>query len=174
MKSTKYSKAAAARIIGKSRATIARHIKSGKLTSELDQDENEVLDASELYRVYGDACDFEREEKRGQIKETPRSDAVSNDAVTAMQKQLTRQYESEIEHLKQALDKALDVTKLLEDRSSETNAWQGQLDAMSEKIANQTEKQIATLKQEHDEQILRLRRALYKERNKSFWQRLFR
>jgi len=72
MTNTKYSKSAAARIIGKSRATISRHIKLGKLSCEVDGNNSEVLDGAELYRVYGDDCKFDREEKRGLTNEPNR------------------------------------------------------------------------------------------------------
>jgi len=180
MTSTKYSKSAAARIIGKSRATIARHIKSGKLSCEVDESNNEVLDGAELYRVYKDDCKFDREEKRGQAPETKRSEteaAGSVAAMKAMQEQLTGQYVAQIDHLQLALEKAQDgqnrVTLLLEQRSTDTTAWQASLDAMSEKIANQTDKQISVLQERHDNELKKLKRALHIERNKSFWQNLF-
>jgi len=180
MTNTKYSKSAAARIIGKSRATISRHLKSGKLSCEVDENNNEVLDGAELYRVYGDDCKFDREEKRGQTTETKRSEmdpANSVAAIKAMQEQLTGQYIAQIDHLQLALEKAQDgqnrVTLLLEQRSSDTTAWQASLDAMSEKIANQTEKQIYVLQERHDNELNKLKRALHKERNKSLWQKLF-
>jgi len=179
MTNTKYSKSAVARIIGKSRATISRHIKSGKLSSEVDEHGNEVIDASELHRAYGDDCRFEHEEKRGETSETKRSGAEPNDAVVAMkemQKQLIRQYEAQIDHLKDVLKAAQDgqnsVTKLLEDRSSESNTWQASLEAMSERIANRTEKRIQALQERHENEMIKLKRALYRERKRTWWQKL--
>lgn len=43
----------AARLTSKGRATIQRHIKSGKLSVSRDAAENPVIDVSELIRVYG-------------------------------------------------------------------------------------------------------------------------
>lgn len=43
----------AARLTGKSRATVQRHIKSGKLSIGKDAAGNPVIDTSELCRVYG-------------------------------------------------------------------------------------------------------------------------
>ncbi|NOY42794.1 MAG: hypothetical protein GXP26_13290 [Planctomycetes bacterium] len=153
---------------------------SGKLSFELDDDGNKTIEASELVRVYGDACKFDREEKRGQTTETKRSEAEPDSSIAAMkamQERLTGQYVAQIDHLQLALEKAQDgqnrVTLLLEQRSSDTTAWQASLDAMSEKIANQTEKQISVLQERHDSELSKLKRALYKERNKSFWQKLF-
>jgi len=48
----KISISEAARLTGKNRATLHRHIKSGKLSRFLDDDNNPVLDTSELIRVY--------------------------------------------------------------------------------------------------------------------------
>ena len=43
----------AARITGKSRSTLHRHIKSGKLSKTTDETGAPVIDTSELQRVYG-------------------------------------------------------------------------------------------------------------------------
>ena len=61
---TKYSISAASRITGKSRTTISKHLKQGKLSCEEGTDGAKLIDASELIRAYGDACDFGREEGR--------------------------------------------------------------------------------------------------------------
>ncbi|WP_335919109.1 hypothetical protein [Shewanella algae] len=44
----------AALSVGKSRVTLWRHIKSGKLSAERDRDGNPLVDTSELLRVYGE------------------------------------------------------------------------------------------------------------------------
>jgi hypothetical protein len=43
----------AARLTGKSRNTLHRHIKSGKVSKREDKDGNPVIDTAELIRVYG-------------------------------------------------------------------------------------------------------------------------
>lgn len=43
----------AARMAGKGRSTIQRHIKEGKLSAGKDESGNPVIDVSELIRVYG-------------------------------------------------------------------------------------------------------------------------
>lgn len=48
----KISISEAARLTGKNRSTLHRHINSGKLSKHLDDDNNPVLDTSELSRVY--------------------------------------------------------------------------------------------------------------------------
>jgi hypothetical protein len=49
----KVSLSEAARLTGKARVTIHRHIDKGKLTKEIDGTGNPVLDVAELERVYG-------------------------------------------------------------------------------------------------------------------------
>ena len=179
MTSTKYSISAASRIIGKSRATVSRHMKAGKLSYEIDREGNKLIEASELVRVYNDGCNFDREEKRGQTSETKRSESKSDDgaaAIKQMQDQLLGQYVAQIDHLQQALEKAQDgqnrVTLLLEQRSSTSREWQISLDAMTEKIANQTQTQLQIIQDRHNKEINQLKRILHSERKKSFWQKL--
>ena len=50
----KHSISEAARLSGKSRSTLHRHIKSGKLSKEPGPNGDPVIDTSELRRVYGD------------------------------------------------------------------------------------------------------------------------
>ena len=50
---SKVSLSEAARLTGKSRVTIHRHIEKGKLTKEIDGTGNPVVDIAELERVYG-------------------------------------------------------------------------------------------------------------------------
>lgn len=59
---TKYSITAAHRVTGKSRTTIQKHLKEGKLSATIGPDGTKLIDASELIRVYGAECDFRREE----------------------------------------------------------------------------------------------------------------
>ncbi|MCA9234324.1 MAG: hypothetical protein KDA44_02580 [Planctomycetales bacterium] len=180
MSKTKYSISAASRITGKSRATISRHTKAGTLSFELDRDNNKLIEGSELVRVYGDECDFSREEKRGRSIETARSESKPTEAhaaINAVREEQIKQYMAQIEHLQQALDKAQDsqnrITLLLEQRTTERTDWQDSLDAMAKTIADQTESQIKQLRTKHEQEILQLKRALHKERHKSLWQRLW-
>lgn len=179
MTKTRYSISAASRVTGLSRATIARHAKAGKLSFELDRDGNKEFDASELVRVYGDDCDFEREASRRNTNESPRSvakSAASSSAVDAVREEQIKQYQAQVEHLQRALDKAQEtgdrITLLLEDRSRAKGDWQASLDAMAKSIAEQTEKQLQQLRDGHNKEILQLKRALHHERNKTLWQRL--
>jgi hypothetical protein len=179
MSSTQYSVSAAARITGKGRATIARHCKTGKLSYTVNSEGNKEVAGSELVRVYGNDCDFGREVERTQLSDTNRSDSPSkgeHEAVATARAEQIRQYETQIEYLQQALNKAQEsqnrITLLLEQRSNEKGDWQKSLDAMARSLANQTSAEIAKFRSAHDQEIKQLKRALHQERNKSFWRRL--
>jgi len=180
MTNTKFSISAAARIIGKTRSTVRRHVEAGQLSVEIDNSGKKQIDASELSRVYGDQCRFQRAEKGATPSDTKRVETTGNStdsAVKAVQEQLIEQYVAQVDHLKEALSKAQDgqnrVSMLLENQSSETTAWQRQLDAMTEKLSNQTRTEIQELRRRHDDELKKIKRALYKERNKTIWRKLF-
>lgn len=62
----------AAKAVGKNRTTIWRHINTGKLSSERNNDGNPVVDTSELLRVYGEIINFATDtEERKQHQATP-------------------------------------------------------------------------------------------------------
>jgi hypothetical protein len=178
---TKFSISAVSRITGLSRPTIARHIKSKPISFEINELGHTLIDHSELLRVYGDRCNFVREEKRGQHSATLRSETSTIDQrspASALQDQLIQRYAEENEHLKLALDKALDyqnsVMKLLEDRSKhDSEKWQAALDAMSNKLANLADEQIEALRESHEQELLRLKRALQREAKKTWLDKLF-
>jgi len=180
MTNTKFSISAAARIIGKTRSTVRRHVEAGKLSVEMDRSGKKRIDASELTRVYGDDCRFERAEKGVKHSDTKRVETTGDDAVAAVkvvQEQLIEQYVAQIDHLKEALSKAQDgqnrVSMLLENQFSETSAWERQLDAMTEKLSNQTRTEIQELRRRHDDELKKIRRALHNERNKTVWEKFF-
>ena len=49
----KHSITEAAKLTGKARSTLHRHLKDGRLSKELDADGQPVIDTAELVRVYG-------------------------------------------------------------------------------------------------------------------------
>lgn len=62
----------AAKVVGKNRVTLWRHINAGKLSAERDRDGNPLVDTSELLRVYGVLKqDATHEPKKKQHNETP-------------------------------------------------------------------------------------------------------
>ena len=153
MGKTKYNISEAARIVGVSRTTIQRAInaKRNKLSYELDDNGNKLIDASELTRRYGNKCNFDRAETNGE----PEPKAAPSDE--SVHKKLIKQYEDQIADLRgqvaelnNSLAKALDVPKLLEDHSSKAkDAWQSSIDEMTEKITNDVEGKH----KEHEEKL---------------------
>jgi len=182
------------RVTGKSRTTIAAHMKSGKLSYTEDDNGNKVIDASELIRVYGDSCNFDQEHTTNAIP------AKGQDTQTAQMQPkrieldyLKQQLENErkererersflvdqIENLQDSLKTSQEghnrATLLLENQNSGAGDWKKSLKAMEARIANQ-EKTGRTYKEER-QKILRqnqsLKRALEQEKSKGFWQKLF-
>lgn len=181
MTSTNYSISAAHRITGKSRTTIAAHMNSGKLSYTEDENGNKVIDASELIRVYGDSCDFEREDSGEDTKDTKKSAGQGNEKserLEYLEKELEKEkkerdreralLESQIENLQDSLKLAQEghnrATLLLENQSGKTGAWEKSISELKDRVANQEK----VLKQNQA-----LRKALTEERNKGFWKRLF-
>ncbi len=166
---TKLNTSQVSRRVGIGRATVARHAKAGKISYELDEQGHMLFDASEINRVYSDK--IAKQWKTPRIQSGEDSDSADA-AVQQMQSRLISQYESRIAHLEQTLDKTLEVTLLLEDRSQENKSWESSLQAATENMAAQTHQQIKTLQQEHEQQVLKLRRALKREIHKPWWQKL--
>lgn len=115
---------------GKSRTTIQRHLDSGKLSFELDQNGKRVIDASELQRVYG-PFDLSKEDKpgggsSGESPEVHHRVHTLEQQLETLKEERTRereQFQSQLDHLKESLQLAQEghnrATLLLEDRSGE-------------------------------------------------------
>ncbi len=156
---TKYSISAANRITGKSRTTIAKHLASGRISATDDGQGNKLIDASELIRVYGDACDFSREEgsairNAGQASEQGGQPALTNLAAQLEKEVAERErershYRQQIEHLQEALKLSQEVQSkamlLLEHRTTGGGEWQMAIKQLEERIANR--EQVATAEQ---------------------------
>lgn len=109
---THYSITAAHRITGKSRTTIQKHVKQGKLAYEIGERGVKLIDASELIRVYGDTCDFER----GQLADRQPADTPSDHASV----------HAELSGARQALE------MLREERERERRQLQERIDYLQE------------------------------------------
>lgn len=67
----------AAKIVGRNRTTIWRHVNAGRLSIERDRDGNPLVDTSELLRVYGELkLDATIEQEKKQHNETPSYDEL--------------------------------------------------------------------------------------------------
>ncbi len=190
---TKFSIAAASRLTGKSRTTIAKHIRAGRLSCEEDASGAKLIDASELIRVYGDACDFSQAGETGEQAEEGRDaprppPARDDDALlkqrleseTAERERERKQYLDQIDHLQEALKLAQEghnrATLLLENRSTGGGEWQLAIKQLEEKIANQeseSRQELRRLREAAKRQIEKYKSALEEERTRSLWQKLF-
>lgn len=171
----KYTVIQAAKITGKSRQTIYRHIESKPISVTQDDDGNQLIDASELIRVYGDSLNFdalnEKAEENETITKQPNVTPVeqvvtpSNDTqievvelnakVEALKSQLQAK-EDENDFIKKLLEEEKAERKaannLLEDHRGRESKWDQQFRAIEQRLANQ-EKQ-AKEREEKEEKLL--------------------
>ncbi|MGL4514405.1 MAG: hypothetical protein ACRCT8_15055 [Lacipirellulaceae bacterium] len=129
---TQYTITSAHRITGKSRTTIQKHLKRGVLSCTLGPDGVKLIDASELLRVYGDACDFARAEEGASTSQPladesatlrTRLDATQEllDTLREERRRERDQLTAQVEHLRDSLKLAQEghnrATLLLESRA---------------------------------------------------------
>lgn len=147
MTKSKFNQSEAQRITGKSRTTIKKHMKEGKLSFELDHEGNKVIQASELIRVYGEEhCDFEsamgRSKKRTAGPEPQIAEGrgvIESMIPLVLHDKITDQYEAHIKTIESALEKAQEVPKLLEDkrkRENDVSPWKKTVAALEGQVAN--------------------------------------
>ncbi len=192
---TKYSISAAQRITGKSRTTIAKHIKQGKLSCESDATGKKLIDASELLRVYGDDCSFDREEgtpnsPKSQVASKPqKTDQGVQQDLNSLRDQLDKEvaerkrerdhFSLQIDHLQDVLQLAQEghnkAMLLLENGSSGVGDWEKSIKALEKRLANQEEQSRVEREavKETKRRAEQYKRALLEERSKSLWQKLF-
>jgi len=192
----------AAEMVGKTRATLYRHIEKKGITVEKDDDDNPLIDVSELVRVYGDRVNIETVNEQNNTKENT-GETVSyqqnKHEIELLKKQMqlfetstVRErdlLESQIEHLKESLSKAQDgqykLTLLLEDHTKKRDGdseWQKSFKALENRIANQEKeaKEREVKEQKLLDENRRIKQAYSKqkkafeeEKGKSVWKKLF-
>lgn len=100
----------AARLTGKARVTIHRHIGSGKLTKEFDGTGNPVVDVAELERVYGPLKQPDLSQDVTQLQpETPSNDNLLQRELEILREERERerrQLSQQIEDLRHDRDDA--------------------------------------------------------------------
>lgn len=183
MTKTNYSISAASRVTGKSRTTIAKHLKAGKLSLAESTDGAKLIDASELLRVYGDACQFDREgggdTKAAPINPPAETSERLKQEIDERQRERS-QYREQIEHLQEALQRSQEghnrATLLLENQQAGGGGWEEAIASIERRLANQE----ADAKQKRDKlkasakrQIEHYKQQLDTELCKPFWQKLF-
>ena len=190
----KYNITQAAAIAQVTRKTFRSHIKKKGITVEKDDNGNPQVDASELARVYGDQCKFPNlnGEKTIPISEKIFTEipvkevaemALIKKELELVKKQLDTQrddFEKQIDYLQAKLDDAdihtRKLTAILTDQRSEKEkqetSWEQSMKALEHRVSNQA-KETAEKQRKILQQNRRLQKALFEERNKSIWQRLF-
>lgn len=132
----KYTISQASRITGVTRKTLYSHIDKKPISTHKDDNGNILIEASELIRVYGDKCKFDRANGKEESVTTKQvSTPISNDVKHELEisklensflKERIEQYKDEIESLKEALKRAQEghnrATMLLEDKSGAGNS----------------------------------------------------
>jgi len=124
-----YSMRQAAEVCGKSRTTLHRALKSGKMSGTQDEATGEwSIDPSELRRVFpwtGSVHEHQSTDVHGEY--TPKTDEVMAVKVAMLEDQLERERET-VADLRKRLDRAEDrVTALADQRKPEAQTHKGWL-----------------------------------------------
>ncbi|MDA7907296.1 helix-turn-helix domain-containing protein [Akkermansiaceae bacterium] len=175
------------RITGKSRTTITKHIKEGKL-SAIHSGDQKLVDAAELIRVYGDECNFEKASSAQNHSTVQPKITSQNKEAPHLQLELEkerqerererRHFIDQIENLQDSLKTAQEghnrATLLLENHSG-GGAFQEALEGLSKRLDQQelTLKEEAELTLRLKKQNRVLKRAVMAERQKSVWEKIF-
>ena len=106
----------AARMSGRGRSTIQRHIKEGRLSAGRDESDNPVIDVSELIRVYG-SIKVDEADKAEPIKQTDTAepDQAAQTMIEALREELRAARERE-DWLKGQLEAAQEHSREVERR----------------------------------------------------------
>jgi transcriptional regulator of acetoin/glycerol metabolism len=190
----KYPISHAAKIVGVTRQTLYRHIKSKAISTETDDTGTQVIDASELIRVYGDKLNFEISDKDTTVTRTRNSDSTDDLSVEERievakleseiirLKDLLHRTESENDYIKSLLAEERTERKkannLLEDmrtKQAPQNNWERAMRVMEQRISNQDQMYRERIQKEKKLQMQNqvLKHELEAEKSKKFWKRLF-
>ena len=168
---------------GKARSTISKHIRDNRLSVVIDEDGNQKIEASELIRVYGEDVAMDEQgnlitDKRSSGRAKQSASEEGADWKAQLDKEKTErarergQLESTIEHLRTQLTSSEEREKhtrlLLEDRSKDNkqhqeqnDLWKKKLESLENRVSNQ------------EGEVRKYRRARVEERNKSWWEKLW-
>ena len=178
-----------------SKPTLYEDMKSGKLSYEINDRKKRKINVAELDRLYEKRAVGQGASQSKSVKQNP-SLTVSNDSERQLEKELAEireklgesqnqqikalqeqiaQQQDHIERLNQSLNKALDITALLEDKregqgakESERESKMAKLEARLEQLTADTERQ-AVQNKKHRRRIAELEQ----EKAKGFFERLF-
>lgn len=153
----KYTVNQAAKIVGTTRQTIYRHIEKKPISVTLDDNDNQLIEASELIRVYGDDINFDAVNSNTKQPVTqPKLQDVTKKTVNVTPDFETKiqvvKLEAEVKSLKEQItakeehsnyvEKLLEeekaerkgVIKQLEDHRSKESKWDNQFNEMTNKL----------------------------------------
>lgn len=192
---SKVSVRQAAKLTGLTRETINKDTNSGKLACSRNSRNHKRIDIAELERVYDlvkTMDEIEQESKAVKQRPPPSESDTSTEVATLREKLASseqtvemlkdersrerRQLESEIENLRESLDKAQDqhskALLLITDQSDQSKQrsddWEAMVKGLEARLANNEREQ------EKDKlRISRLQRALKEKENQSIWKKLF-
>lgn len=198
----KYTVSQAAQIVGATRQTIYRHIDSKPISVVKDENGNQLIDASELIRVYGNDINFDAldDDDTAPVTRKKLQDVTSSDRADSLEDKIRIvQLEAELSAVREILKKTEEengyVKELLEEEKTErrkannlledmrqkegrAEAWDKTIRAMEQRISNQekTAKEWEEKEIRLKKQNVALKRALAaerEERNKPLWKRIF-
>lgn len=123
-----YSLREAAEVCGKSRSTVHRALKSGKLSGSKDDSGEWSIDGAELARVFPwDSNGHGERDATGQQRATPEASDILSVKVAMLEDQLERERET-VADLRKRLDRAEDrVTALTDQRVPRAGVGKGWL-----------------------------------------------
>jgi Ca2+-binding EF-hand superfamily protein len=148
----KISISEAARLTGKNRTTLHRHIKSGKLSKFLDNDNAPLLDTSELMRVYPTfKAPVAVQQVAGVLQSNSKQQLATGDAT------------AEIELLKLKLQHAEEKIAIEEVRRHESERREREAKEEVNRLLNIVEKHTYLLAAAPEQESVK----------KSWWQRVF-
>jgi len=148
----KISISEAARLTGKNRTTLHRHIKSGKLSKFLDNDNAPLLDISELMRVYPTfKAPVAVQQVAGVLQSNSKQQLATGDAT------------AEIELLKLKLQHAEEKIAIEEGRRHESERREREAKEEVNRLLNIVEKHTYLLAAAPEQESVK----------KSWWQRVF-
>ena len=148
----KISISEAARLTGKNRTTLHRHIKSGKLSKFLDNDNAPLLDTSELMRVYPTfKAPVAPQQVAGVLQNNSKQQLATGDAT------------AEIEILKLKLQHAEEKIAIEEGRRHESERREREAKDEVNRLLNIVEKHTYLLAAAPEQESVK----------KSWWQRVF-
>lgn len=128
----KHSISEAAKLTGKARSTLHRHLKDGKLSKELDTDGQPVIDTAELVRVYGPLLSQDRgtDDAVGQQATAPSSSVLQAKIEALLEAQIDQLRKERVEQINQ-------LRADLEDARKERDNWKTQAQQLSALLSDQ-------------------------------------